>query len=258
VLVYDPAGTPEDVSDDDWRVLTKENAGLASNNVLCLEEDLDGEVWIGTESGPSVVYLPSAVFEAGYAADLASSILIEQDGNFQYLLETEVINDICIDGGNRKWIATQTSGVYLIEADGLGQVAHYTSDSSPLLSDNVYDVAINHGSGEVFFGTEKGLVSLIGEGTNFVAAIDELHVYPNPVRAGYEGAITVDGCAYGSTVHVTDVGGRWIATLESEGGRAVWDGLGPDGAPVPHGMYLIFATDDEGKSGGVTPLAITR
>lgn len=258
VLVYDPAGTPDDVSDDDWRVLTKENAGLVSNNVLCLEEDLDGEIWIGTESGPSVVYLPSAVFEAGYDADLASSILIEQDGNFQYLLETEVINDMCIDGGNRKWIATQTSGVYLVEADGLGQVAHYTSDSSPLLSNNVFDVAINHGSGEVFFGTEKGLVSLIGEGTNFVAAIDELTVYPNPVRPGYEGVITVDGCAYGSTVHVTDVGGRWIATLESEGGRAVWDGSGADGARVPFGMYLIFATDDEGQSGGVTPLAITR
>lgn len=258
VLVYDPAGTPEDVSDDDWRVLTKENAGLASNNVLCIEEDLDGEIWLGTESGPSVVYLPAAVFESGFVGDLASSILIEQDGNFQYLLETEAITSICIDGGNRKWLATQTSGVYLVEADGLEQVAHFTADNSPLLSDNVFDVAINHGTGEVFFATERGLVSLIGEGTNFVAEIDALKVYPNPVRPGYEGGITVDGCAYNSTVHVTDVGGRWVATLNSEGGRAVWDGRRADGSLAPYGMYLIFATDSEGKSGGVTPLAITR
>jgi hypothetical protein len=78
------------------------------------------------------------------------------------------------------------------------------------------------------------------------------------VRADFEGPITVDGCAYGSTVHITDVGGRWIATLESQGGRAVWDGLDAQGRPVPFGVYLIFVTDAKGKSGGVTKLAITR
>lgn len=258
VLVYDPAGTPMDVSDDDWRVLTKENAGLPSDNVLCIEEDLDGEIWLGTEAGPAVVYLPSAIFEAGFDGDLASQILIQQDGNFQYLLETEAVTCIQIDGGNRKWIGTQTSGAYLIEADGLDQIAHFTAASSPLLSDNVFDIAINHGSGEVFFGTEKGLVSRLGEATNFVAAIDEVTVFPNPVRADFEGPITVDGCAYGSTVHVTDVGGRRVATLTSAGGRAVWDGTGPDGEPVPFGVYLIFVTDAKGKSGGVAKLAIVR
>ena len=258
VLVYDPAGTPNDVSDDDWRVLTKENSALPSDNVLCLEEDLDGEIWLGTEAGPAVIYLPSAVFESGFDGDLASQILIQQDGNFQYLLETESVTSICIDGGNRKWIATQTSGAYLIEADGLSQVAHFTTENSPLLSDNVFDIAINHGNGTVFFGTEKGLVSRMGDATNFVPIIDELTVFPNPVRADFDGPITVDGCAYGSTVHITDAGGRWIATLESQGGRAVWDGLDAHGHPVPFGVYLIFVTDAKGKSGGVTKLAITR
>lgn len=258
VLVYDPAGTPGDISDDDWRVLTKESVGLPTNNIICLEEDLDGEIWMGTETGPVVVYLPSAIFDSGFDGDLANAILIQQDGNNQYLLETEVVTSICIDGGNRKWIGTQSSGAYLIEADGLDLVAHFTTDSSPLLSNNVYDIAINHRTGEVFFGTEKGLESLAGEATNFVAEIDELTVFPNPVRTDFTGPITIDGCAYGSTVHVTDVGGRWIATLDSEGGRAIWDGNGKDGSPAPFGVYLIFVTDAKGKSAGVTKLAITR
>ena len=123
---------------------------------------------------------------------------------------------------------------------------------------NVFDIAINHGNGTVYFGTEKGLVSRMGEATNFVPVITELTVFPNPVRADFDGPITVDGCAYGSTVHITDVGGRWVASLSSEGGRAVWDGKTSEGTPVPYGVYLIFVTDSKGKSGGITKLAIIR
>jgi hypothetical protein len=68
----------------------------------------------------------------------------------------------------------------------------------------------------------------------------------------------VDGLAYNSTVHVTTAQGRWVATLRSEGGRATWDGLGPDGQPVPQGVYVLMAVDREGDTAGTARVAIMR
>ena len=67
VLVYDTNETPGDTQDDEWRILTSNPAkgGLPSDDIYCLEEDLDGEIWIGTAAGPCVIYLPSVVFDSG-------------------------------------------------------------------------------------------------------------------------------------------------------------------------------------------------
>ena len=260
VLVYDTNLTPGDTQDDDWRILTSDPAkgGLPSDDIYCLEEDLDGEIWIGTAAGPCVIYLPSVVFDDGYENPVASQILIQQDGNYQLLLETEVVETICIDGGNRKWIGTQNSGAYLLSSDGIDQVAHFTSDNSPLLSNQVTDIALNHRNGEVLIGTQRGLMGWRGDASNFVQEIDELRVYPNPVEADFEGWVTVEGLAYNSTVHITTLSGRTVATVQSEGGRAVWDTRDFSGELVPYGVYMVFATDATGASAGVTKLAVTR
>ena len=64
VLVYDTGGTPGDISDDDWRFLNsnEETGGLPSNYVYCVEEDLDGEIWLGTGSGPAIFYRSESIF----------------------------------------------------------------------------------------------------------------------------------------------------------------------------------------------------
>lgn len=259
VLVYNPAGTPSDPSDDDWiRLTADETDGLPSMDVFSLEEDLDGEVWIGTSAGPAVIYVPDALFSSDPPEPAASTILIEQDGNFQMLLETEVIRAIALDGGNRKWLATGGSGVYLVSPDGTETLHHFTTSNSPLPNDNVVDIAINHRSGEVYIGTESGLMSYIGDATNFVPEVDGLKVFPNPVRPDHTGPITIDGCAYASTVTITDAAGRRVAQVESEGGRATWDGQDENGVEVPTGIYSAFVVDRFGKSAGVSTFAIVR
>lgn len=260
LLVYDTNKTPENTNDDDWRVLTSDEnqGGLPSDDVYSIEEDLDGEIWVGTASGPCVIYLPSLVFDASNENPVASQILIQQDGNFQLLLETEVIQSICIDGGNRKWLGTQNSGVYLLSSDGTSEVAHFEAENSPLPSDRIFDIAINHRNGEVLIGTDRGMMGWRSDAKNFVVEIDELRAYPNPVTADFEGWITIDGLAYESTVHITTSAGRVVAQLESEGGRAVWDGLDWNGQPAGYGVYLVFATDENGDSAGTTKFAIMR
>ena len=257
VLVYDPAGTPAITNDDNWVILTSATGqgGLPSNDVFCIEEDLDEEIWIGTASGPCVFYQSATVFGDDVNA---SQILISQDGNLQYLLETDVIQSIIIDAGNRKWVGTAGSGVYVLAADGLSTDHHFTTENSPLPSNDIQDIAMDYGSGEVYIGTSEGLLSYRGEATNWDREMTDVRIMPNPIRADHTGPIVIDGLAYQSTVHITDATGNRIAVLESNGGRATWDGLLENGSPAPYGVYLAFATDRNGKEGAVLKFAVIR
>jgi len=258
LFVLNPNGTITDPGDDDFRFLTEEegSGGLPSNDVYCVEEDLDGEIWVGTLEGITVFYSPDCIF-SNEGCD-AQQILIEQDGNTQILLATEVINVIKIDGANRKWIGTQGSGVYLLSEDGLNEIHHFTAQNSPLLSNIVTDIAINQANGEVFFATDAGIIAYQGTATNFVTDIEQIKVFPNPVTPDFEGVISIDGLAYKTNVKITDAAGNLVYNMISEGGRAVWDGRRFDGEKVSSGVYLVFATNADGSAKNVGKIAIIR
>ncbi len=260
VAVLATGDTPNDPSDDDFRILGQGEGqgGLPSPFVYALEEDLDGEVWVGTLQGPAVFYQPSGLFEIDPID--AQQILIEQDGNFQFLLETETILDIALDGGNRKWLATVNSGVFLLSPDGREEVTHFTSAQSPLPSNEVYDVAIDQSSGLVYFATPNGITSYRGTATNFVSELgnSELTVFPNPWRPGDPPNITIDGLAFGSEVHIVDAAGRLVRRLDGAGGRVFWDMMDVQGQPVPEGVYFALAGESGGNSGGSGKMVILR
>jgi hypothetical protein len=258
LIVLNTNGTLATQSDDLYKLLNDEegNGGLPNNEVYCMEEDLDGELWVGTLEGIAVFYSTDDIFTAESVN--AEQILIEQDGNIQILLETEAVTCIEIDGGNRKWVGTQNSGVFLFSPDGLEEIFHFTSTNSPLPSNNVLDIAINHSTGEVYFATESGVVSFMSTATNFGLEINEVSVFPNPVRPGYEGLITIDGLAYDTDVKITDMGGNLVYKTTSEGGRAIWDGLTLNGEKAVHGVYLIFCSNPDGSATQVAKVAVVR
>ena len=65
------------------------------------------------------------------------------------------IKCIKIDQGNRKWIGTEKSGVFLVSDDGLEQILHFTTQNSPLPSNNIIDITINNKNGEVFLELKR-------------------------------------------------------------------------------------------------------
>ena len=176
----------------------------------------------------------------------------------QILLETEAVTAIEIDGGNRKWIATQNSGVYLFDDSGLRQLFHFTEENSPLLANNVYDIAINQESGEVFFATEKGVIGFFSSATNFDPEMANVRVFPNPVRPAYDGSITIDGLAYNTSVKITDIQGNLMFETESEGGRAIWNGKKFDGEKPATGVYLVFVSTPDGSSDEVKKITFIK
>ncbi len=235
---------------------SKNGGGLPNNNVKAIAQDKDGEIWVGTESGIAVFYNPSLVFDGGVNAD-AQQIIIDDGKDIGYLLGSEVVNDIKIDGGNRKWVATN-NGVWLIKEDGSEIVLHLTEDNSPLPSNIINCVGIIPNTGEVFFGTTNGITSFRSDATESKDLHENTLVFPNPVHPEYDGPITITGLPEDATVKISDVAGRVVYELLAVGGTAVWNGLNFDGQKPQTGVYLIFTANKEDEDSLVSKLLIVR
>jgi len=245
IIVYDDNNTPNLRFDDRYKTLTStEGQGnLINNNVVSLSLDKDGEMWIGTTQGICVIRNPSRVFDAPGEFD-AERLIITQGNNTDFLLGDEVINDIETDGGNRKWIATRR-GVFLITDNGDSILRRFNAESSPLLDDLVLTVGISPTSGEVFFGTQEGIVSYRGDATEPTSNYDNIKIFPNPVTSGYTGAVTITNLKENTLLKITDLSGQLVSEGKSNGGTFVWNGKNLNGERVSSGVYFVFVADDK-------------
>lgn len=251
--------TPSNTADDTYKILeTGEGVGnLPSENVTAIAVDLDNEIWIGTDNGFAVLYNSDGIFSGSGTYD-ASRILITYEGNVENLLGSTPITDIEIDGGNRKWIGTASTGIFLLSADGQEVLAQYTQDNSPLISDNIMDMEFNHITGELFIITDQGLVSFRTDASQDDETYATTTVFPNPVKPDYFGPITIQGIRYDSDVKITDVAGNLVYKTTSNGGTATWNGKTLTGEDVASGVYLIWTATNTGKSRKVGKVAVIR
>lgn len=257
MIVFNENGTFQNTADDQYKRLTNSigNGNLPSMNVYSIAEDKDGRIWIGTDKGIAVFYYPQNIF-TGQNFD-AQQILVEVGGYVQPLMESETVNSILVDGANRKWIGTEKGGVFLLSPDGTEEIFHFTTDNSPLLSNATGSIAIMPETGEVFFGTYSGLISYKSTATEAPPSYEdnnEVYAYPNPVRPDYNGTIAVKNLVYNSWVKITDIYGNLIYETKALGGQAVWDGKLPDGRKPNTGVYLVFATNNDGSEKIVTKI----
>ena len=256
ILVFTDNGTPDNPNDDLATKLnnTAGNGNIPGTTVFSMAEDKNGEIWVGTESGVGVFYSPDDLFST-HPSDCQRP-LVQQGQYTQYLLESEQVNAIAVDGSNRKWMGTDRGGVYLFSADGTKQVYHFTADNSPLLSNRVTSIAINPLTGEVYFGTDKGVISYKSTATEGSDAFGNVYAYPNPVREGYQGYIAVKGLISNAQVRITDVSGRLVFTGKAEGGQVVWNGTTMNGQRVHTGVYMVFASNETGSEKVVTKILV--
>ena len=223
------------------------------NDVYSIAEDYEGDIWVGTTKGVAVFSSPSRIWDSEtYYASQPSLDL--NNGLFNPLLATETVTAIAVDGANRKWLGTAGAGVYLVSETGEEEILHFTKDDSPLLSNNITDIAIDSKTGEVFLGTDEGLISYQGDATGGNDVYKNVYVYPNPVRETYDGQITVTGLIAKTDVKITDISGNLVYQTQSLGGQAVWDGKNLNGHRVKTGIYLVFCNDETGEQTHITKL----
>lgn len=246
VVAFDERATFSDASDDQLRNLRMGQGlgNLPSNNVRSICVDFNNDIWMGTEAGLAILYNGGNVFSGNSDAQ---QILIEVDGFVEILLGETVITDIEIDGGNRKWIGTEGSGVFLLSSDGREEIYRFTAENSPLISNQIIDIEIDHKTGEVFFATDKGLISFRSDATFGDPEYQEVTVFPNPVRPDFSGPVTIQGIGFDSDVRITDSGGNLVYKTVSNGGTATWNGQTLQGERAKSGMYFIWTAEINGK-----------
>jgi len=261
IIVFNDGNTIDDPTDDKVRVLNSAtgNGAIPGSKVYSFANDLDDEVWVGTDKGVCVFYSPESIFESGANFDAQQILVPRNDGSglADILLETEVVTAIAVDGANKKWIGTDRAGVFYLSADGIEQLAHFTASNSPLLSNNILDITID-GNGEVFIGTSDGIISYKSTSIPPPPPGSPVYAYPNPVRENYTGVIAIKGVPVNSTVKITDSYGNLAYQTKSEGAQAIWDGYNFDGKKAATGVYLVFVSNDDGSEKLVTKILLIR
>lgn len=218
--------------------------------------DNNNQLWIGLTLGLRVL---SGVDRFSTEDVLTTNpIIIEEDGVAQELMYEQSITDITVDGSNNKWLATGSSGAFLVSPDGQRTLQHFTKTNSPLPSNSILDIEIDSVTGEVFFATDRGMVSYRGTSTAASDNLNNVYVFPNPVRPGYEGDVNISGLIDRANIKITDIEGNLVYETRSEGGTILWDTRAFGKHKVASGVYMIFIVSEDGTQTKVKKVMIVR
>lgn len=233
-----------------------DSGNLPSIDVRAIAVDNRGQVWIGTNRGLRV--LSSSGSYNNDDQMKANPIIFLEDGVAKELLFEQFITDIAVNGSNQKWISTAESGVFFFSSNGQETIYHFTTDNSPLPSNVVTDIDINAATGEVFFSTDKGLVSFKGTSTKPADNLEAVYVYPNPVRPDFDGTVKVAGLVSKANIKITDIEGNLVYETTSEGGTIEWDTTAFGKYKVASGVYMIFIAAEDASETAVKKVMIIR
>ena len=257
VIVFDANGTLDNTADDQVKSLRSVSGqgGLSGSTVNCVTVDRNGYVWVGTDSGPCYFSDSRKIFNSPQY-DASVVLVPRNDGTDQAdpLFNEIKVLSIAIDGNNNKWFGLE-SGVYEMSPDCRTELLHFNTDNSPLLDNSVNTMVIND-DGEVFFGTNQGLISYRGSATPGGQTNSDVVAYPNPVRPGYSGYVGIKGLVEDALVRITTIDGSFVTELIAEGGQAVWDCTTVDGQKVLPGIYLVFVSTKKGTEKYATKILI--
>ncbi len=206
--------------------------------------DKRNQLWIGTQKGIRV--LPSVDNFMSEEQLETNPIIIIEENLAQELLYQQFITDIVVDGANNKWIGTADSGVFQVSPDGQQTLHHFTIDNSPLPSNVINDIDIDGITGEVYFATTKGMVSYKGTSTDAKENLENVYVYPNPVRPEFTGTVKISGLIDRATIKIADIEGNLVYETTSEGGTIEWDTTAFGKYKVASGVYMIFISAEDG------------
>ncbi len=241
VLVFNSGSSIQNLSDDRQRFISRSNSVLPSNQVNCVAVDREGVVWVGTAEGPVIFDCGSQALEDEcqgvrrivFENDIAALLLADQD-----------IRVIAVDGANNKWFGTR-NGLFVQSPDGTEQLAHYTVENSPLFDNEIQALGYDGTTGEMYIGTNRGILSLrtfSTEGAKRHIA-GEVYAFPNPVTPDFRDYIAIRGLVTDAIVKITNVDGSLVSEMVAQGGQALWDGRDLQGREVSSGVYLVWSSE---------------
>ncbi|WP_304016057.1 T9SS type A sorting domain-containing protein, partial [Nonlabens dokdonensis] len=118
---------------------------------------------------------------------------------------------------------------------------------------------IDEETGKVYFATDKGIVAFQGERSSKPQEnLESVRVFPNPVRPGFDGNVTIDGLTERARVKITDIEGNLVYEAVSQGGSIPWDTRSFSGNKVASGVYMLFISTSDNIETTVSKVMIVR
>ena len=240
-------------------LINEDGTTINTYDVSCVAEDMDHNIWIGTDQGP-LMLSPNQITEDNPVFIQVKVPRNDGTNYADYLLSGVNITCLVVDRANRKWFGTADNGIYLIDSDNITQLQHFTADNSPLLSNNVNSMTLDDATGEMFIATNMGLCSYTSHFADNSQGMtkDNVWAYPNPVRPGYTGPITITGIKNGATVKIVTSSGSLVNEGTANNGQYKWYGLDLNGRRVVSGVYMVEIATSEGEKGVVCKIAIVN
>ncbi len=252
-----PSSKPSTKSYSSGSLYDQDGNAVTWNYIYTLAEDQNGRVWMGTNDGV-LVFNPADAFKSDFRLNRIKVPRNDGTNLADYLLNGIAVAHITVDAANRKWLATNGSGLFLVSADGTTVISQFNTDNSPLLSDVVYRVCCDPNSNAVYVTTNGGMMvyrtNSAAAGSNFSGVV----AYPNPVRPDYYGQITISGLMDNSLVKIADASGNVVKQLKSVGGSCTWDGTVDGAERAKSGVYFVLMSQADGSESAVTKILIIR
>lgn len=209
----------------------------------------DDLLWITTSNGVTVI--PTVNDFANNPTQPFTPVFENQR-----LLLQQAVNTVVIDGGNRKWFGTNR-GLYCFSPETDKLIHFFDTENSLLLDNQIVDLAINP-TGELFILSQNGVISYQTAAAEPEASLNDIALFPNPIRPDFDGVLTVRGLSFDSNIKITFPDGRVVYTGFSNGGTATWDLRTSSGEKAPSGVYFVFILNANLTEKFVGKVAIIR
>ena len=172
------------------------------------------------------------------------------------VLDNTAVYGLATDGAGRMWCST-TQAIWCIDVEKDQITQRFSSNNSPLPTAGPRALSITQ-AGELFISTSIGTLSYRTNSSTPATDYQQVHIFPNPVYAGFMGVVAISGLPSQSHVRVTTIDGKLIRSLHVHGGTATWDTHNERQQPVPAGIYLIHSIQQHEKSTYSGKIAILR
>lgn len=261
---FDTNGTLNVVDDDRSTlrnaIVNQDGRTVFPTQFYCMAEDMDGQIWCGTNEGLFVITNPQEWFSSDFRFHQIKINRDDGSGFADYLLSGVDITCIAVDPANRKWIGTAADGVYLVSPDGQETICHFMEEDSPLLSNRINSIAVHPRTGLVMFGTDLGLCSYDGQVTESEEVLEKGNViaFPNPVHPNTDAMVTIKGLTDGAEVKILSSSGRAVWATKSVGGSVRWNCCNMYGERVASGVYHVVSNTEDASTTVVTRIVVLK
>ncbi len=219
---------PTDPSDDICQQLTVENSGLISDEVRILRFAESGELWVGTNFGLSRIdptigerFFSTVTLPTGFGPD---------------------ITDIDIDSRGNLWLGSVNGLLRFHQESGTTDL--FTTESSPLVSDDIRGVTLDALTGDLYIATGAGLSVRRGNLGPLTTSGDSLVAIPNPYNPRRDPPLQFNFAGSGSLSIFTVAGERVFGSSTLQ-----WDGRNEAGRDVVSGVYIFVIENEDGVVG---------